>query len=114
MGGGTRMVKRAVFDRRVTIKGNARRSDDPRMSFGYALTHNVDADFWAEWLAQNKDSDMVRNHMIFAHVKTDEAKAMAKGGEILRSGFEEIDPNNIPQEFKGRIEKADKPSGFRA
>lgn len=47
-------------------------------SGGYALTHGVDADFWEEWLNQNRDADYVRNGLIFAQEKTADVRAQAK------------------------------------
>lgn len=34
---------------------------------GYALTHNVDAQFFAEWMRQHADSDILRARLLFAH-----------------------------------------------
>lgn len=106
MGGGWRVIKKASFAGRVTIKGVGRRVDDPRVVGGYALTPNVDADVWAEWLKQNKDSDLVKNRMVFAHVKQAEAEAQARDQQSLRSGLEPVDPGNLPPEFKRKIETA--------
>jgi len=58
---------------------------------GYALTHGVDADLWDAWFAANKDTDMVRNGMIFAHAKTSEVEAAARGNEARKSGLEPMD-----------------------
>lgn len=106
MGGGTRKTQRAQFAGRVTVKGVGRRVDDPRIVAGAALTHNVDADHWARWLAANKDSDVVKNGLIFAAAKAGEAEAQAKDHVSLKSGLEPIDPESLPAEFVRKIETA--------
>ena len=68
-GGGTRVVKRAVADGRVTVRGIGRREDDPRIIGGYAVTRGVDADFWSRWLEQNATSDLVKSRLVFAAEK---------------------------------------------
>lgn len=103
MGGGSRDTMRARPIGRVTINGTGRREDDPRIVGGYALTHNVDADVWAEWLKANADSDLVRKNLIFAQVKPTEAQAEGRAGETLRNGLEPIDIHDVPREFKGKV-----------
>ena len=106
LGGGMRETKRAVPVGRVTIRGTGRASDDPRVVGGYALTPNVDADVWAKWLADNKDADLVKKGLIFAHAKHDSAEAIAREHKNERSGLEPVDPTNLPTEFKNKIETA--------
>jgi hypothetical protein len=83
---------------------------------GYALTE-VPADFWEQWSEQNKDSDALKNRVIFACEKRENAidRAKEQHEEILlkgkfnpqtgaydgrvvgvRSGLEAIDPRNPP------------------
>lgn len=52
---------------------------DHRIVGQYALTHNVDAEFMAEWLKQNNKHDVVLNKLIF--VQADESDAAAQGEE---------------------------------
>lgn len=106
MGGGVRTVQRAVPEGRVTVRGTGRRLDDPRIVGGYAVTRGVDADLWARWMAQNKDSDIVRNGLIFADEKPAMATGKAKEQADIRSGLEPLDPDRLPPEFAGKIEKA--------
>jgi hypothetical protein len=69
---------------------------------GYALTHGVPADIWAKWLDQNRESAMVRNHMVFAHGDT---SGMAREYRDMKSGLEplhrdssgELDDRRVPQ-----------------
>ena len=106
MGGGWRTVKKAEYAGRVTVKGVGRRVDDPRVAFGAALTHGVDADHWARWLEANKDSDVVKNGLIFAAVKQDDVKSEARLNEATKTGMEPIAPASLPKEFMGKIETA--------
>ncbi len=73
---------------------------------GYALTPNVPKDLWDNWLAANRNSDMVKHRLIFAHERADYAQDKAKEHEATRSGFEPIDPANPGKKIRG-IEKAD-------
>jgi hypothetical protein len=106
---GVRATKRAVRDGRFTLNGTRRRTDDPRIAEGFALTHGVPAEHWARWLDANKDSALVTNGLIFAQKGADvRAQAREKAGQL--SGLEPIDPKNLPREFRGKIETADRPS----
>ena len=107
MGGGFRAVKVAQErPQRVTLNGfsNAQnRAPNSPIVEGFALTHGVDAEFWSAWKAQNADSDVVKNGLIFAHEKSVNTEAEAKDKKTLRSGLERLDPNKLP---KG-IQKSD-------
>jgi hypothetical protein len=109
LGGGSRIVKRAVsLNRRVKINGSARQvgKDSPHEIRNAAgLTHGVDADLWAAWLAQHQDDDLVKNNIIFASTKGIDVEAKAKEVIAEKTGFEPIDPGKMPPEFK-RIEAA--------
>jgi len=86
----------------VQIAGNSHpQNHGPRSPIvgGFALTHGVPKDFWDQWYDANKDADMVRNGMIFAHTETRSTEAEAKEKEGLRSGMERLDPNNLPPQF---------------
>ena len=74
---------------------------------GAALTHGIPKDFWDAWMRQNRNSDLVRNGLIFGHVREQEARAEAKDKISLKSGLERLDPNNLPAQFKN-IKTADK------
>jgi hypothetical protein len=65
----------------------------PEMVAGYALTHGVDADLYAAWAIENKDTDMLRNKLIFAFEKLDSTKGMAKDGKDLDSGLGPLVPD---------------------
>ena len=72
---------------------------------GFALTENVDFDFAAKWFEQNKDNDAVINHFIFMHAKLQDAQSEVKNMRNEKSGFEPLDPDNLPSEFSRRDSK---------
>lgn len=81
MPNGHRTIKKAQpKGEPVRINGYSREFMAPRagLASGFALTRNVDADYWEEWLNQNRDADYVRNGLIFAQVQTADTKAKAK------------------------------------
>lgn len=103
-GGGFRKVKRAqVIGDPVTLKGYVRRFDrrlDPApvaQTSSFALTPGVDADFFKRWLSQNADLDAVKNNLVWAHTETDMVEGFIREHEAQKSGFEPIDPNNLPR-----------------
>lgn len=57
---------------------------------GYALTPNIPKDFWVEWLAQNKNLDLVKNKMIFAHDREDGARGIGEDLKATKSGQEPL------------------------
>lgn len=75
----------------------------PILVGGYALTPNVPADFWDAWLAQNKDSLMVRNRMVFAMPSANRAIGEAKEHAALRSGLEPLNPDGTGKDFDPRM-----------
>lgn len=69
----------------------------PVVEGGFALTSNIPADFWEEWLEQNKEMEIVKNGFIFAHAGRDHAEGLAQEREALRTGFEPIVPDSDPR-----------------
>jgi hypothetical protein len=114
LGGGKSTEKRYIpHGNRVHINGPAKAlfgvSDHRlRVSGGYALTHNVDKDFFDAWLEQNAELDLVRKKMIFCHEKADYADRKAEDQAEIKSGLEPIDPDNLPKLGKLKIETATK------
>jgi hypothetical protein len=97
-------------DRRVKLNGFARwkgRDMAHEIRMGAGLTHGVDADFFAEWMRQNADSEVVKKGLVFAQAKPNEMEAQLRDHRTLKSGMEPIDPENLPSEFKGKIAKAE-------
>jgi len=63
---------------------------------GYALTPNVPADLWKAWFEDNKTSDYVLNHLVFANDKPADIEARAKNNaKAARSGLEPLNPEKI-------------------
>lgn len=109
IGGGVRMRKKAHVSvkpgrpQEVVLKGFSRpigAMDTPIVA-GYALTHNVDAEFWNEWLKQNAESDLVKNSIVFASEKPEIVERKAKEHKSTLSGLE---PLNTETTFKNNIE----------
>ena len=102
IGGGMRTMKHGVQNgERVLIKGpNAQQGMSPLapVEGGYALTHNVPADFAKQWFEENKMSDMVRNHVVFMAANAENATRRAREQKEIRSGFERLDPGTIVKE----------------
>lgn len=106
LGGGFRSETQFVdTGESLTLNGWAHRQNmAPQVQIigqngGYALTHEVPKAFWDKWLEQNKDSDFVKNGIIFAHEKAGfvESQAKDKDHANLRSGFERLDPSQMPK-----------------
>jgi hypothetical protein len=101
MGGGFRKIKVAKErQERATIKGWAHpQNHAPKAPLvgGFALTSGVDKDLWDAWLAQNGQSDLVKNGLIFAHETVDSVNDEAKEKRALRSGLERLDPAKLPK-----------------
>ena len=56
---------------------------------GYGLTR-VSADFMNEWLAQNQETDLVKNKVVIVHEK--DTAGLAKELQDVRSGLEPLNP----------------------
>jgi hypothetical protein len=68
--------------------------DRPQMANGSALTFGVDKDFFDAWMEQNKDTSMVKNHLIFAATTTEGVKAKAREFKDIQSGLQALTPDN--------------------
>lgn len=110
MAGGVKTVKEArpwPEKGSVKLNGCARfvGKDAPHdIRSGAGLTYGVDSDFFAEWARQNPE--LIKNKVVFAQVKADEAGAEAKDIKAAKTGLEPLDPKNMPDEFRGKIETA--------
>jgi hypothetical protein len=88
--------------KRVTLNG----SNSSNIIGGYGLTHNVDQAFWEAWKKAHADFEPLKQGLIFAQEKENNARAEAEDKQALENGFEGIDPNKPGKKVKG-IEKAD-------
>ena len=106
LGGGTRAVRQAFpMGDEVVIAGWSHpqnRAPENQIVAGYAVTHGVDAQFWEQWLEQNKDAEFVTKGLIFAHAQAQSAIDKAKDGAKIKSGLERLDPSKMP----GKLEVA--------
>lgn len=62
------------------------------VSGGYSVTAGVPADLWHAFLNDNKDSDLIRNRIVFALDSDDRARDAGKEHAEVRSGMEPVDP----------------------
>lgn len=100
MGGGVKTTKVAQeFPERVVLNGWSHpqnHSARHQIEGGFALTPGVDKEFFDLWLDQNKDSDVVRNGLVFSQARTDSAASAARERKDVRSGMERLDPSKLP------------------
>lgn len=73
--------------------------DKPEMikAAGFALTPGIPADFFEQWLDQNKNTDLVRNGMIFAHGSRDHLVGVAMENKDRRSGLDPMAKDGDPR-----------------
>jgi hypothetical protein len=94
MGGGVKVKKRAVqVGGIVEIKGNAHeqgKAPKTELAGGYALTFGIDAQFWAQFMEQNKDAPWAQNGLVFAMKSADDVRAKAKEQRGVLSGLERL------------------------
>jgi hypothetical protein len=112
---GTRtfQIAEPADDKVYVVRGNAVRfGDAPAFPIigGYALTADIPAPFWQEWVRQNEDSALVKQWHVFGAPSMREAQAIARAHEQALSGLEPIDPLaphlKDPSIARGMIEKA--------
>lgn len=89
---------------RVFIRGNSRPVNPPAgfpdpgpIAFGYGLTPDVDAEFFAEWMRQNAKAPMVANGLIFGMPTLSGINGQAREFEGKRSGLEPLQIDNDPR-----------------
>lgn len=96
VGGGVREVKQFFPDpnvKEVVLQGFSHPQNvQPATAIigGYALTYNVDKQFFDAWMAQNKDAPYVKQGLVFADVKDANVHAQAKEKASIVSGYERL------------------------
>ncbi|GBR56491.1 hypothetical protein [Gluconobacter sphaericus] len=93
----------------IEIKGANRAPDfhsKDNALLGRVGRTTVDKAFWDAWVKQNADSDLVKNHCVFAELT--EARANAKAAEFKteKTGFEPLDPVEIKRKGLADAEEA--------
>ena len=89
----------------ITLNGNAVPFGvlpEYQIIAGYALTHNVDKDFWEAWLEQNKNSMIVRNKLVYGYDQADAAVSHAREMKETRSGLEPLNVEFRTETVDGR------------
>ncbi len=71
--------------------------EKPQIINGYALTKNVDKDFWDKWYEQNKKAPYVVSGMIMAHETIDAVRGSTSDHNGHMSGLEPMRPDNDPR-----------------
>lgn len=107
---GNRTVKVfAKYGDKYTLNGFSRSpSLNPKLVVGgFAITSNIPKDFAEEWFKQNADFPPVKRGFVKMFSSDNMASGYASEHEKMKSGYEPTDPNDLPEEFRGRIEKAD-------
>lgn len=79
----------------------------PQISGGFALTHGVDAEFFRKWMDQNKDSDIVKNGLVFAAENPTYAADKAK--ERKKDVVSGLEPLAQDKDYRApaKVQKAD-------
>lgn len=105
MGGGSRDIKIAEpVGEPILIYGAATEGGKLPLApivAGYALTHGVPKDAWDQWIADNRDSAMVRNGCVFAYESPDDTQAEAREREGTLSGLQPFLPDGDPRAPRG-------------
>lgn len=110
MGGGVKNFKQFFkVGEKVTLNGfSVPRGPDfdadnvQPVAGGFGLTYGVNAEFFRKWMEQNKDSDMVRNKLIFAHEKPEYVRDKAKERQAdVLSGLEPLKQAGDPRAPRG-------------
>jgi hypothetical protein len=97
MGGGSRKVMRAYpRPHKFRIFGPATpfgQAPKAMIVGAYALTPNVDKQFWDEWVKQNSESDMLKNKCLCAYPKPPDTRDWAKDHAGCESGLQPLNPD---------------------
>ena len=99
MGGGWKTVKRAEpIGEPVRLLGPRKLVGELQRNLvaGYALTYGVSREFWDAWYAANRETDLVRNRMVFAHERNTEALAKEH-----RKALSNLEPLTTAQRTEG-------------
>ena len=109
LGGGLKSQKEAFpIDGEVVLNGTSMKKEDAPHCLiidGFALTPNVNKEFFDKWMTQNKDHHIVKNGLIFACASQHDAQDQANARVALKSGLEPLDPESLPrglQKFDGK------------
>lgn len=103
MGGGYRTFKQyqeRLSVKPIVIQGNSwAQNQGPHQQIvgGFAITHDVPKAFWDEWYEANKNSDYIRNELIFAHTEARSVTSKATDMKEVMSNIERLDPKNLPR-----------------
>lgn len=75
------------------IRGTLRDPSPANLQPG--ITDNVDEEAFDKWLADHKDTNLVKNMLVFKANSHKEAEAIAKEVTTEKTGLEAIDPSKV-------------------
>ena len=81
---------------KVELKG----ANDKGAICGYGITENVEKAFWDEWFKRYADNPMVKGGFVFAQGSRASVESKARNNKDLKTGYEPLDPNNLPKGIK--------------
>lgn len=70
---------------------------------GYAITYGCPKDLWDLWYEQNKESNLVRNHIVFASVGSPNDEAHEHSGVL--SGMEPVNKDAPGERMPGGVDR---------
>lgn len=91
--------------------------EKPTLVAGFALTPDVDKEFWDEWLKQNAKAAYVTSGMLMAYEKLDTVKGVASDFRSEVSGLEPMRPDRdprMPRPTQTGVSKLETEEGRRA
>lgn len=90
--------------KRVTLKG----ANSSAIAGGHGITENVDESFFTEWMSRNKELAFVKSGHIFSDVKVANVQAQANERKDEKTGFEGMDPDEMPANLTSETKKTSK------
>ena len=108
---GYKQIKKAVRDGDpIRLRGAAvpfGKMPNHTIVSGYALTPGVKRSFWERWKENNKDSELLKNNIVFACGDEQRARDHAREHERVVTGLEPVDPTKPPREMARTIARAE-------
>lgn len=104
---GMRDIKEAEKVGEIRLNGcGAPQGERPRgdVIAGFALTKNVPADLWEQWVKMNPQSPMLLNGILHAYESRDDLVDAVKEHKGVTSGLERLDMSN-PNKLDTRVPK---------
>jgi hypothetical protein len=114
---GPRDVTVARFEKEAYVNGVGKRFEAaPRCEVvaGFALTHGIEGALWDRWVADNINSPMVENHLIFAHEDADYLRGWCREHAVALSGTQQLSGGDDPRAPKAALKVTDEDGRAKA